>query len=147
MHSGARDTLCRTACSHNRKTNATFARGRQNHADLAERGAASPKADGTLVSALGGGPSQKILGYVTAANQLQSSCPKDIPQTRWNDLTRSDSGSTRCRSRSSWCSPLLPASIRVLPMSRRRDSISWRHPRQRRTERAKAKLLSHCCNT
>jgi hypothetical protein len=30
MHSGARDTLCRTACSHNRKTNATFARGRQN---------------------------------------------------------------------------------------------------------------------
>jgi hypothetical protein len=35
-------------------------------ANLAERGAASPKADGTLVSALGGGPSQKILGYVTA---------------------------------------------------------------------------------
>src|SRR5262245_19190415 len=30
MHSGARDTLCRTACSHNRKTNATFARIRQN---------------------------------------------------------------------------------------------------------------------
>src|SRR5262245_27507891 len=36
------------------------------HVNLAERGAALPKADGTLVSALGGGPSQKILGYVTA---------------------------------------------------------------------------------
>ena len=53
-------------------------RGAKFHANLAERGAASPRADGTLVSALGGRPTQKIFGLrhllAVRVSDAQSRC-------------------------------------------------------------------------
>src|SRR5262245_15976664 len=53
------------------------------HANFVRRKAMSPKADGTLVSALGGRPTQTILGHVPGspcASNAQSRCARCAPQ-------------------------------------------------------------------